>query len=561
MDFEIKPLRKYTIECPMCADSRSKRGSKTLTVYRDPDGYIRWECSHAGQCAWNERQWAVDDHTEDLKDSMIESTLKPIKIVGGLPTHLDGNPIWWYKSLDGKEVLYGSMRKDKTDGKSYHPVTLQEDSTVRQLPNWPSVKGFYGQERIAQSDKVLVVEGEKAADAGQKLFPKTAVLSIRGGASDVGSGDFSLLRGKTVYIWPDNDKPGLQWVQKIISKLEDNLVYQVDVSWVPINAKGKGGDLADGLDMKLVNKALKEAKLVHKPIEIYSTLDSIRESAQKRHGRYLTGWLEVDDRVKFPMSGMVVVEGRTGHGKTAFAANLAYNAGLLGKQVYYFSFEVPEDEIIARLSRVGNPALDLDDILENMEQYASGLNLEALKITDPSKRLNSQKLQQILNNPNMNGTVVIIDYAQKIPTSKVDIRQGLVDFTDQMELLAKEHGFIIFMLCQLTPYYPDPLLDAPAESKSIHYNADMVLRIWKKHDQWVHPIYDEVPGNFVMDVRKNRNGESDQLIGFLFEEGARLTPNDSNVKTFKPKQGKDRTGAALERIADLLTVISGKDIL
>ena len=565
LEFELKPLSKYITECPRCSDSRDKKNTKTLCVYRDPPNekgicYIRWQCTHSGQCEWNERQYTIDDRTEAFTDNMDSTIKTTLSFTGELPKTWKDNQLWWYHDSDGS-LLFGVVRINKPDGKVYNPVTISHDGVVSVLAHWPSSSTniFYQQHLIADAKKILVVEGEKTADAAQALFPNTTVITWPKGSGNVLSAPWGLLSEKEVYIWPDNDSAGFKAADLAISKIENSIIHLVDVSSFP-----KGSDLADNLTMKDIQKALKDAKVIDKRAEtVFSTTDSVIKSAFSRPGRYMTGWDEVDDKVQFPMSGVVVVEGRTGHGKTAFASNLAYNALHQGKEVYYFSFEVPEDEIIARLVRIKTPTVEISEVLRNFREKAEDelkwISSGALHITDPSKRLSSGTLQKMLNDAKFNGSLVIIDYAQKIPTNKIDIRQGLVDLMDSMELLSKEHGFLILMLCQLTPYYPDPLLDAPAESKSIHYNADMVLRVWKKHDQWTHPIYDEVPGNYVVDVRKNRNGQSDQLLGFLFEAGASLTPNDSNVKTFKPRANKDRSADALEKIAAHLEYMFAKD--
>lgn len=52
---------------------------------------------------------------------------------------------------------------------------------------------------------ILVVEGEKTADAAQKLLPDYHVLTWGGGAGNVDKTNWQCLVGKTVAIWPDYD--------------------------------------------------------------------------------------------------------------------------------------------------------------------------------------------------------------------------------------------------------------------------------------------------------------------------------------------------------------------
>ena len=58
------------------------------------------------------------------------------------------------------------------------------------------------------TSEVLLVEGEKAADAGQLLFPEIPVLTWSSGAQGYSKTDLSPLVGRQVVIWPDNDPTG-----------------------------------------------------------------------------------------------------------------------------------------------------------------------------------------------------------------------------------------------------------------------------------------------------------------------------------------------------------------
>jgi hypothetical protein len=55
---------------------------------------------------------------------------------------------------------------------------------------------------------VLLVEGEKTADAAQAIFPALVAMTWPGGGKSIGKADLSPLRGRTVLVWPDADEPG-----------------------------------------------------------------------------------------------------------------------------------------------------------------------------------------------------------------------------------------------------------------------------------------------------------------------------------------------------------------
>lgn len=58
-------------------------------------------------------------------------------------------------------------------------------------------------------DVVLLVEGEKTADAGKVLFPEFVVTTWIGGASGIKNAEFTPLHGRKILMWADNDVPGL----------------------------------------------------------------------------------------------------------------------------------------------------------------------------------------------------------------------------------------------------------------------------------------------------------------------------------------------------------------
>lgn len=69
--------------------------------------------------------------------------------------------------------------------------------------------------------KVLIVEGEKTADAAQALFVDNNVVCVtwQGGASAVTKSLWRSLHGRDVVIWPDNDEAGFKAANTLINQL------------------------------------------------------------------------------------------------------------------------------------------------------------------------------------------------------------------------------------------------------------------------------------------------------------------------------------------------------
>ena len=122
-----------------------------------------------------------------------------------------------------------------------------------------------------------MVEGEKTADAAQKLLPEYNVLTWSGGAGNVGKTNWECLAGREVIIWPDNDVGGLKaadTLQKTISSVnvEKGIDGFVGVVTLPHDLPEKW-DLADKLPeswtFDTVKEIIKEAT-PQKSIEIES---------------------------------------------------------------------------------------------------------------------------------------------------------------------------------------------------------------------------------------------------------------------------------------------------
>jgi putative DNA primase/helicase len=100
---------------------------------------------------------------------------------------------------------------------------------------------------VAEMTKpVLVVEGEKTADAAVGLFPDMAVVTWRGGSNAVTKADWARLSNRSVVIWPDNDEPGQKAADHVAQMLHEIGAAEVRIVEVPVKWPN-GWDLADEL--------------------------------------------------------------------------------------------------------------------------------------------------------------------------------------------------------------------------------------------------------------------------------------------------------------------------
>jgi hypothetical protein len=101
----------------------------------------------------------------------------------------------------------------------------------------------------AHTDKpVLMVEGEKAADAAREIIQDYVVTTWPGGTGAVAHVDLAPLKGRDVVLWPDNDDAG----RKAMRAIADRLTDARSVRGVKLpDGLPAGWDLADAIPAEL----------------------------------------------------------------------------------------------------------------------------------------------------------------------------------------------------------------------------------------------------------------------------------------------------------------------
>ena len=163
---------------------------------------------------------------------------------------LTGSVAWHYPEADAYVVRFNfdNGKKDNIPLRFLPPEGESPDHSNPKHWRWkgwthPEPKPIY---RVRELDQkpgapVLIVEGEKTADAAAKLFPDHVVLSWQGGCSSVDRADWSILAGRTITLWPDNDDPGRKAMISLKARFPDATLVQLPPT-LP-----DGWDLADPL--------------------------------------------------------------------------------------------------------------------------------------------------------------------------------------------------------------------------------------------------------------------------------------------------------------------------
>ena len=104
---------------------------------------------------------------------------------------------------------------------------------------------------------MLLVEGEKTADAALRIFPTRITTTWQGGSKAFSKADLTPLQGRDVVFWPDADEPGFAVVEEVLAALPQARVVDLP-SGLP-----EGWDLADaipeGVDVVAIEAAARKA--------------------------------------------------------------------------------------------------------------------------------------------------------------------------------------------------------------------------------------------------------------------------------------------------------------
>lgn len=126
-----------------------------------------------------------------------------------------GNPsmTWAYHNTSGETIGY-ICRFDLPEGKKdVIPYTYKNNGTESKWTwrGFDTPRPLYNlHELTVRHDAiVLLVEGEKTADAARRLYPQFVVTTWPGGSEAVKNIDWSPLHGRRVYLWNDNDLAGV----------------------------------------------------------------------------------------------------------------------------------------------------------------------------------------------------------------------------------------------------------------------------------------------------------------------------------------------------------------
>ncbi|MCW2949101.1 MAG: primary replicative helicase [Thermoleophilia bacterium] len=273
---------------------------------------------------------------------------------------------------------------------------------------------------------------------------------------------------------------------------------------------------------------------------IYDELTERAEKGLSASG-LATGFHDFDRRTGGLQPGnLVIVAGRPGMGKTAWAMNVAENIVIDGEGgVAMFSLEMEPKDLMVRMMgsvakvdqqriRVGIPhEQDWPHLVEavgKLMQPDRLLIADTRELTPMTLRAHCRRLAQQLKHKG-GLQLIIIDYLQLMEGGRkgdaANRTQEVSYISRQLKSLALELSVPIVALSQLSRQVearPDkrPLLSDLRESGSIEQDADLVLFLYRPEYYTKDETPPEWQGKAELIVSKHRNGQpGSSILGFL----------------------------------------------
>ena len=169
---------------------------------------------------------------------------------------------WDYLSKDNK-VIACVYRYDTPNGKEFRIWDVSQRKSKA-----PDIRPLYNIPEITNSKIIIIVEGEKSADA---LIESgfTATTAMFGANAPLHKTDWSPLKNKEIIIWPDNDEAGVEYAKKLSDHLQNTALF-ISILTPPESKKDKW-DAYDAIKEKFdVRSFLNSAKSTDLKLPSYS---------------------------------------------------------------------------------------------------------------------------------------------------------------------------------------------------------------------------------------------------------------------------------------------------
>lgn len=220
---------------------------------------------------------------------------------------------------------------------------------------------------------------------------------------------------------------------------------------------------------------------------------------------------------------LIVIGGYSGDGKSVVGLQMLVDACLAGRNVGYWSLEMPSSQVQNRL--VAMSGVSLRSIRDNtLTEQGKRIALKRIDVLENmrydvytgSTTVSEIRSRQVRNRYDL----IIIDHLHRMDTDRKALEKNVRD----MKNIALDTNCVVVVLAQLSRRdgFPRPTTTQLRESASVEFEADTVLLLWRQRDD-----YGFRSNASEIVVGKMRDGESDYSARLTFSPGNMSFMEDS----------------------------------
>ena len=285
-----------------------------------------------------------------------------------------GAPSAVYRYTDPTGKLIAEIERYDWEKDGKREKTFRPWDVARRKYTHPETRPLYNLEHIVSAPEIVIVEGEKAADAliAQNIDATTA---MGGSNAPLEKTDWTPLRGRKVIIWPDNDATGKEYAERLKTHLEGEGALAVSILSIP-KTRPEKWDAADAWDDDLgaLIRAMRPSETEQTRLSLFFPASDLAGIIPPKREWHVEGLI--------PANQVTMLGGDGGVGKSLIALQLAV-ASAAGKtwiehhpahgRAMYISAEDDRDEMHRRVADIAaSQALDMADMQDLILRSLAG---------------------------------------------------------------------------------------------------------------------------------------------------------------------------------------------
>ncbi len=316
-------------------DFAENKGGDIFTLWEEVSGYHK---SDFNKLLAEISQWLGSPVSPEVQQKTVKRSF----------TDDLGKPTAKWDYFDKNNKLIACVyRYDTEDGKEFRVWDVKNRKAKS-----PDPRPLYNIPAITSAKRIILVEGEKSADA-LIAYGLNATTAMFGANAPINKTDWSPLIGKEVIIWPDNDEAGKDYAQKVAQHLIKVASFVSIAN--PAKEKPEKWDAFDAVKENFnIHHFLETAKGVDSKLPSYSISDFLSDNSPMPDDL-------ITPRLLTP-SGMLLIGGAPKVGKSDFLINflihLAAGESFLGLKpprplrIFYLQAEISYHYVRERIKKL-----------------------------------------------------------------------------------------------------------------------------------------------------------------------------------------------------------------